>query len=75
MENTFDFEAHFRRLEHANGEELVTLEQQLHTYLNESVEDAPTRKLAFNTFLGKQIDKGHISLETIRELLAQAVEA
>ena len=74
MENTFDFEAHFRRLEHASGDELVVLEQQLHDYLNEPVEDATAQKLAFNTFLEKQIDKGHISLETIRELLAQAVE-
>ncbi len=71
----FDFENHFRRVERAKPEELNSLREELHTYLNGPIEEQAERQAAFNAFLRRQTEQGEVALQTIRDLLAQAVEA
>lgn len=68
---TFDFDRHFRRMERADENELASLQQELHTYLNESPEEAPERKTVWQQAIARLQERSMDELALFRQLMGK----
>lgn len=65
---SFDFDAHFRRLEQANPDELDALMQPLRTYLTEPSDESAWRRAQYHAFLERQMVRDRALIDAFREI-------
>ena len=65
----FDFDGHFRRMDRAGDEELAALQQEVHDYLNGSVDEQDERRAAWKLALARLRQRSETELALMKELI------